>query len=214
MHAPTSNKLRLALTSIALLLAVGTQTGNSQEEAILAQNSPPKRHTRIPDASYIEGKEVEKLYQALRKNLQTGFALSGDPTAVNYQKWQRYNRVAFRSAGHGRRFVSTYANEIAKAYGKYERAGTLPVGSIIAKDSIIITDDGRAELGVLAIMEKMPEGFEYVTGNWKYSEIRSDGKILGTTNGKDSEHVEYCIACHLIAEDHDHLRFMPEKFRR
>lgn len=214
MHATMSSKLRLAPISVALLLVVGAQTGNSQDKVQAAQNSPPKRHSRIPDASYMEGNKVEKIYQALRKQMQAGFALSGDPTAINYQKWQRYNRVAFRSAGHGRRFVSTYANETAKAYGKYERAGTLPVGSIIAKDSIIITDDGRAVPGVLAIMEKMPDGFKYVSGNWKYSEIRSDGKILGTTNGKDSEQVAFCIACHLMAEAHDHLRFMPERFRR
>ena len=38
--------------------------------------------------------------------------------------------------------------------------------------------------------------------------------LLGTTNGKDSDKVEFCIACHAAAEDADHLMFLPEEYRK
>lgn len=46
------------------------------------------------------------------------------------------------TATHGDTYVNTYANQRAIAYGKAEKAGTLPEGSVLAKDSFELTDRG------------------------------------------------------------------------
>ena len=68
-------------------------------------------------------------------------------------------------------------------------------------------------LGSLFLMEKMPQGFSYVSGDWKYSVIKPDGRLFGETNGKGSGRVEYCITCHLTVEEQDHLYFVPREYR-
>ena len=74
--------------------------------------------------------------------------------------------------------------------------------------------DGRAKPGALYLMEKMPDGFNYVSGNWRYMMILPDGSIFGTTKGEGAERVEFCISCHLAVAHQDHLFFLPKKFRR
>ena len=44
------------------------------------------------------------------------------------------------------------------AYLQYEKAGTLPVGAIIAKDSFVVAKDGTLTPGPLFVMEKWPKG--------------------------------------------------------
>ncbi|MCH7555696.1 MAG: hypothetical protein IIC08_06880 [Proteobacteria bacterium] len=39
------------------------------------------------------------------------------------------------------------------------------------------------------------------------------GKVIGTTNGPGSGNVEFCIGCHMTAEDTDSLMFLPEDYR-
>jgi hypothetical protein len=62
-------------------------------------------------------------------------------------------------------------------------------------------------------MEKKAASFNYLTGNWRYTEIGPDGAVADTTKGINAARVEYCIACHLARERHDHLHFMPKAVR-
>jgi len=39
-------------------------------------------------------------------------------------------------------------------------------------------------------MEKMPSGFSYVTGDWRYSMIMPDGSLFGETRGANDERVD------------------------
>jgi hypothetical protein len=99
-------------------------------------------------------------------------------------------------------------------YLKYENAGILPAGAIIAKDSFVVAKDGSLTLGPLFVMEKMEKGFSYVSGDWRYSMVMPDGSFFGETNGENAERVEFCIGCHLAREKYDHLYFVPSKFRK
>ena len=49
---------------------------------------------------------------------------SSSQTAA-YQGGTRYNRAPYRDVAHGRRFLNNYANEKARAYGRFENAGRL-----------------------------------------------------------------------------------------
>ena len=60
----------------------------------------------------------------------------------------------------------------------------------------------------------MQPGFNPVSADWRYTLIRPNGRVLGTTNGKDSASVHYCISCHLAREANDHLYFVPPHARR
>jgi hypothetical protein len=173
----------------------------------------PRRHFRIKNPASLTPEEASAIGSELGAEMAAGYGRSGDPSALTYQSWDRYNTTPYRSATHGQRYVNNYANPAARDYRRFEDAGTLPVGAVIAKDSFTVTRDGVASPGALFMMEKMPEGFNYVSGDWRYTMILSDGSLFGTTNGENSERVGYCITCHLAREANDHLFFVPEAVR-
>ncbi|NIA67237.1 cytochrome P460 family protein [Pelagibius litoralis] len=173
----------------------------------------PNRHDRVQNPAELTAEEAAAIYNDLADDLAATYALSGDPVTAGYRDWQRFNAAPYKSMTHGRRYVNNYANEIAARYGRYEAAGRLPVGSVVAKDSFVVTDDGATGPGPLFVMEKMAESFNYVTGDWRYSMISATGELLGRTNGQGADRVEFCISCHLAVEDQDHLFFVPEEAR-
>jgi hypothetical protein len=220
-----------ALLGVLALLAVGAQAGRdakaqkaTDSQAAVATEPPaqrfsgppehPHRHYRISNPARLTAAEAEAIYDDLRSSLGRRYARSGDATAAGYQAWARFNTAPYSSATHGRRFVNNYANDIARAYGRAEQAGRLPVGSVIAKDSFVVTEDGTVRPGPLFVMEKMPAGFNYVTGDWRYTMVTAAGELAGRTGGPGGERVEFCIACHLAQEAQDHLFFVPEPYRR
>ena len=139
---------------------------------------------------------------------------SDDSIAVSYASWRRYSQHAYVSATHGERYVQNYANETAKAYGLYERSGTFPVGAKLAKDSFAVKGNGKVSMGPLFTMEKMPAGFNEESGDWRYSMIMPNGKVFGTTNGKGSGKVQFCIGCHQsVAPEQDSVLLLPEEYR-
>ncbi len=194
--------------------AIGaTDRAAFQTAEISGDPAKPRRHFRVRNAARLEPDEAERIYQEVGADLAAGYTLSGHETARQYRRWRRHNRAPYPSATHGRRQLNNYANAVAADYGRFEAAGRLPAGAVIAKDSFAVTKDGVVRPGPLFLMEKMPEGFNYVSGDWRYTMIMPDGSVYGTTKGANAERVEYCIACHLAREDQDHLYFVPEAFR-
>lgn len=173
----------------------------------------PRRHFRVANAAGLSPAEADRTYADLRQAMAQGYARTGDPAISSYQNWTRYNTAPYASMTHGRRYVNNYANVVAQAYGAYENAGRLPVGSILAKDSFVVTEDGDSRPGALFLMEKMAPGFNYVTGDWRYSMVTAEGDLAGKTGGFGAERVEFCITCHLAREDFDHLYFIPPAYR-
>jgi len=91
--------------------------------------------------------------------MQAAFAKSCGPVSNSYQGWTRYSKVAYVSGTHGNRLVQNYCNAKAKAYGKFENAGRMPVGAILAKDSFQVTGAGKDAVGPLFVMEKISAGW-------------------------------------------------------
>ncbi|NKB58551.1 MAG: hypothetical protein GKS00_19655 [Alphaproteobacteria bacterium] len=174
----------------------------------------PRRHFRARDVAELSADETRDMYRQIRNRLAAGYGISGDATAKAYQSWPLLNTTPYRSATHGQRFVNNFINGAASAYDKHEAAGILPTGAIIAKDSFVVATNGTVTPGPLFIMEKMEKGFNYVSGDWRYSMIMPDGSNFGVTNGANSERVEFCIGCHLAREKYDHLFFVPKAYRR
>jgi hypothetical protein len=174
----------------------------------------PTGHFSVSDPAELDAATAEVIYGELVDSIASGYALSQDPAAQTFTKWPRHNTAPYRSATHGKRFVNNYGNRIAEAYGRFEGAGALPVGALLAKDSFSVAKDGTARPGPLFLMEKMAEGFNPESGDWRYSMIMPDGSLFGVTNGENSDKVAYCIGCHAVVADNDHLFFVPEEFRR
>jgi hypothetical protein len=187
--------------------------GPVQVSQISGDPDKPRRHFRVRQPARLDPARAEELYQGLVAELAEGYAKSGLSLAEDYQSWPRYNSAPYLSMTHGNTYINNYVNALGSAYGRFEAAGTLPVGTVIAKDSVIVARNGEVRPGALFVMEKMPEGFNYVSGDWRYSMIMPDGVLFGETHGEDSERVEYCIGCHLAVEKQDHLFFIPPEYR-
>ena len=158
--------------------------------------------------------EAAAAYQDIVGRLQEGYAKSSHPVVAAYINWKRYNRVPYTSDTHGGRFVNNFANDTAKTYGKFEKAGVMPVGSVLAKNSFAVTPQRKVEAGPLFLMEKMAAGFNHKDGNWSYTIIMPNGAIFGTSKGKNAAGVQFCADCHGgVADKQDSLFFLPEEYR-
>ncbi len=162
--------------------------------------------------------EAQAAYGCFKDTMQSGYAKSGLTSnmglaiATAYQGWTRYSMRAYVSNTHGGRFVHNYGNQAARGYGNFEGAGTMPVGAVLAKDSFVVRH-GKLAAGPLFVMEKMAAGFNADSGNWRYTLVMPGGKVIGTTHGAGSNNVEFCIGCHMAAEDTDSMMFLPEEYR-
>lgn len=210
----------LALAAAVTAAPAPSANGQSDDEALKKSTWNPLNrtsagHFRVADSAKVGSEEAEAVYRALAPGMVARYALSGIPAAADYTGWTRYNTAPYRSVPHGRSYHSNYANATARAYGRYENAGTLPVGSVLAKDSFSIRRDGQVLPGSLFLLEKMQPGFNPESGDWRYTQILPDGSVLGTTKGDNAEYVGYCVPCHAAAgEGRDHLFFPRKPFRR
>ncbi|MGE0715729.1 MAG: cytochrome P460 family protein [Alphaproteobacteria bacterium] len=161
----------------------------------------------------LEDREAIAAYDCLIDEMLAAYGKSGRGTARSYNKWKAFSTQAYVSETHGARYVRNYANPAANAYGRYERAGKLPTGSVLVKDSFMATPEGKLSVGPLFIMEKMAARFNADSGDWKYTMIMPDGSIFGETKGRNAAAMEFCIQCHAAAAEHDHLFFLPERYR-
>ena len=156
------------------------------------------------------------MYKCLIGEMTASYAKGGLKTVSGYTGWTRVNTSAYQSATHGSRYVNNYANKAAaQRYAKFEKAGPMPAGSVLAKDSFAVRPDGSTAAGPLFVMEKMTAGFSPKTGNWRYTMIMPNGAVFGTTKGKGSASVKFCAECHMsMGEGQDSMTFLPEEFRK
>jgi hypothetical protein len=171
-------------------------------------------HPAIADPANISPQRAEEIYQAIRDQVRDNYARSGDPLFLEYQTWKRFSRLPYRSPNHGERFVNHYANDLGQGYARYEKAGAMPVGTIVIKDSFTVTGHGQVQTGPLFLMEKMPVGFDSLAGTWRFMMLRPDGSTVGITGGVNGAAVKFCAECHARAgAGQDYLYFMPEEAR-
>jgi hypothetical protein len=176
--------------------------------------SGAKNPCAASDDITISNAEAVKAYACIRPVLQTAYGKSGNSVALAYTKWKDYSAVPYPSSTHGGRFVRNYANPKGANYGKFEKSGIMPQGTVLAKDSFSVTKTGAVAPGPLFLMEKMGRGFNKASGNWRYTMIMPNGTTFGVTKGKNSAGMKFCTECHAaVGENQDHMFFLPEEFR-
>jgi hypothetical protein len=142
------------------------------------------------------------------------YGTSGVTATRQYAAWANYAVTPYLSETHGGRYVNNYANPAGTAYGRWEDAGTLPAGSVLAKDSFSVDKKGRVMVGPLFLMDKMAAGFNADTLDWQYQMVMPNGTVFGTTNGAGSAKVQFCADCHNAMAEQDALWLVPEEYRR
>lgn len=167
------------------------------------------------EAQHLSDAEAKAAHECALPLMIAAYRKSTIPAASNYANWPQFSTSPYSSATHGNRYVNNYASPIAAArYRHYEQAGSLPVGSILVKDSFVVNNNGRVVFGALSIMEKMPSGFNPEGGDWRYTLILPDGRLFGRTKGESSFAVKFCQDCHSVTQQsQDSLFFVPEAYR-
>jgi hypothetical protein len=182
----------------------------------LAQDSfAPDRHFPLDNPANLDPGSAEQAYAEVADDMADRFASSGLPAAEAYRGWWRANRSPYLSKVHGNRYVNHYVNREARGYGTLEPGEAMPVGSIIAKDSVSVDANGTVLPAALALMEKMPEGFDPEARDWRYVLVLPDGSIFADSDGTNPGGTTFCVTCHKTAgDDADHLFQIPENLAR
>lgn len=163
----------------------------------------------------ISAAEAGTLYSCLKGEMAKAYGKAGLRQISGYQSWLNIAAAPYQSATHGNRYVNNYADGHGDyRYKKFEKAGKMPQGSVLAKDSFVVGPDGKAAIGPMFIMEKMAAGFKKSTGDWKYSMIMPNGKVAGTTGGKGMS-MKFCAECHAsVAPEQDYIMLLPDEARK
>lgn len=192
----------LAAVFLAGLVAHGAGAQSSGEDAHLAIENPAE----------LSKEEALRIYESLQRRMERGYAAAQLDQLLNYQAWPLFNDAPYISATHGQRYVNSYANRMAHNYGTLAEGEKLPMGSVLAKDSVTVTDEGNVHPGALFVMEKLAEGANPDTADWRYIMVMPDGSLFGDTMGARAAAVAYCHDCHEAVADRDYTFFVPEDY--
>lgn len=178
-------------------------------------DSPRYGDTRIGEEGGAEltDQEARDAHDCLMAAMRRGLAESRLDVARDFADWRRFSTGPYRSEDHNGRYVSNFVNEVAaENYARYEASGEFPVGSMLAKDSFVVSNSGRVLFGALSVMEKMEPGFNPSGGDWRYTLILPDGRVFGRTGTSDAYAVEFCQDCH-VDSPRDNVLLLPEAYR-
>jgi hypothetical protein len=173
----------------------------------------------------ISMRDADKAWQCLANgSLKQAFEGRKAPAVTAFSKWKKYSTAPYHSA-HVNRFIDdinaksifvmNYANDKAKVYEKYEKAGVFPEGSVLIKYSVLVTaEGGKVEIAPLFIMEKLKIGSRPETGDWRYDMVFPNAEH-GTKNLSSAEFSEQiCMECHQqYGRETDSVMFVPDDYR-
>ncbi|EAQ24033.1 MULTISPECIES: cytochrome P460 family protein [unclassified Roseovarius] len=163
----------------------------------------------VEDPFALEAAAIEEIYACIKDDLAAGYAKEGNAVAAAYRGWTVSSTRPAVAGAHGNRLLYTFANDIAaEQYLKYADEGvTMPVGSVLAKESITISAKKKAAVpGPLFIMTKGEAGSVPETNDWVYGGLQPDGKPM---KFKQS----FCHDCHVAWEAQDMLAYPLEEVR-
>jgi len=194
--------LRVLVLTLTLTSALVAASAAEGEDA----------HIAIENPAELSKEEANAHYRGLSRRMARGYAAAQLDLIRNYQSWPLFNDAPYISATHGQRFVNSYANRMAHNYGTLEEGEELPMGSVLAKDSMTVTDEGRIHPGAMFVMEKLAKGTSPDTADWRYIMVLPDGSLFGDTMGSRADAVAYCHTCHELVAERDYTFFVPEEY--
>lgn len=155
------------------------------------------------EAYDFEQADVDRLYGCVGDDLAAGYSAEGHEIGSVYREWQATATGPAAPGAHGERFLFTFANEVAYAdYVMYRDEGgfTMPVGSVLAKESFNLSKKGKPRRGPLFIMTKVAAGEADEFGNWVYSAVQPKGKVMKIKQS-------FCHDCHQAFSEQDAMGY-------
>lgn len=150
----------------------------------------------------LTGDEAQAVYECLAEDMKAGYE-SGPkrwiPAAYveEYRDWVRASSFPAAPGFHGERFLVTWVNETgADAYMQYEEDPDIPAGTLIAKESFAVSENGTVQSGPLFFMEKVAEGVSPSTDDWYYMAVAPNGAPMAV------DVQSACSQCHQGAYGH------------
>jgi len=131
-----------------------------------------------PEMSFDQAQAV---YDCLKDQMHTQYK-AGDKQWIpsefvdDYRGWTQVSTKPAAPGFHGGRFLLTFVNDTGvDAYLQWGEAD-IPAGTLIAKESFTVGEDGAAEIGPLFIMQKVEEGTSPETDDWYYMMVGPQGR--------------------------------------
>lgn len=158
--------------------------------------------------------DAQAVYECLAEAMEAGY-WKGDKRWIpeefvaQYRDWAAASTLPAEPGVHSGRFLFTYVNPVgAEQYLKFADEGVaMPVGSVIAKESFSIDDDGKAKAGPLFLMQKAAGGASPKTNDWYYMAVQPNGKPMAVDVFKA------CNECHEAYADSDYMAYPEEDVR-
>ena len=117
------------------------------------------------------------------------------PTPANYEMVRKANP-------HVNSAITVYVNNVGRQAMFAKELGRFPEGSIIVKEKIGTTSEGRVPV-LYTLMIKRESGFNPAVGDWEFAVVSGNGTQL-EARGK----LENCQACH-VAKGKSDFVFRP-----
>ncbi|TFL19136.1 cytochrome P460 family protein [Jannaschia formosa] len=154
----------------------------------------------------MSAEQIEAMYDCMSAYMIEGYQSQGNEIATAYRDWTQASTRPAVAGVHGERFLNTFVNDVAaEQYLKYAEGDfEMPVGSVLAKEMIGVTDDGAARRAPLLIMTKVADAPE--TDGWRYSGVQPTGQALNVSQS-------FCHDCHQNFDASDSMGYPLEEVR-
>ena len=144
----------------------------------------------------LTGEEAKKVYDCLAADLHSGYK-KGKKRWIpaefvnDYRNWTLASSFPAAPGFHGNRFLVTWVNSTGAAeYMKYAENPSIPAGTVIAKESFSVSDNGKVRKGPLFLMQKVETGKSPKTDDWYYMAVTAKGSPMAVNV------VAACSECH------------------
>lgn len=145
----------------------------------------------------LTGAEAQAVYECLADELVAGYQQGPkrwipEEFVASYRNWTQASTFPAAPGFHGGRFLLTWVNETgAGAYMAYAENPEIPAGTVIAKESFAVGEDGSATAGPLFLMQKVEDGTSEETNDWFYMAVAPNGAPMAVNV------MTACNECHM-----------------
>ncbi|HKK29869.1 MAG TPA: cytochrome P460 family protein [Alphaproteobacteria bacterium] len=191
------NSFHATIAAGGLFLVAACGNAETNVASAAQQNCDPGK-----PGSELTGAEAQNVYQCIADQLHADYKEGGkrwipEDYVNNYRDWTAASQFPAAPGVHGGRFLLTWVSEPgADEYLKYQEDPNIPAGTVIAKESFSVNDQGKVSPGPLFLMEKVEAGKSPETDDWYYMMVGPNGQPQAI------DVMSACSACHQGAFGH------------
>ena len=172
------------------------------------------------DEFVLSVEEANSAWSCLARTVSEKYSKTAN---FEFLDWKKFSSSPYQSAHNlatledGEEqlvYVLNFANEEGADYGLYDVTVRFKVGTVLVKPSFVVGLDGSLNVGGIALMERMPDGYNPEHFNWRYQLYWPKNPPDGLKLAKGAGTQENCASCHLVyGEKPSVVLFPPEENR-